>query len=226
MRQASMSHRSHPPPHDLPHRAWLLGGFLLLAGCTYAVPMGRMTTFALQVQSCGKWDSSGTHTPGQYFVGHTSHPPDDTISYFVFDLTPVRGMTLTDAHLAIPGTADWKVTVPTPAGDPPLAFKVGITPLPGGLTLDQVTAGHADPSVYQHVHAEDDLGFGWFQSGNDTHAVGAFTYDTARLQAAVDAGGPYALFAVQRFGEQIGTDEYFYGGGVCGPGIVLRITTY
>jgi hypothetical protein len=93
------------------------------------------------------------------------------------------------------------------------------------LTLARVTSGDGDTGVYAEVHAEQDLGFDWVSTGSDTHTYDAFHYDNARLQAAVNAGGLYPLFAVQRFGEAASTDEYLYRGGILGPDIVLRITT-
>jgi hypothetical protein len=202
---------------------WLLGVSLTLAGCSYDVTLGNLTTYALAATTSGTWDSSGVHATGVYFVGHTTDPPDDTLSYFVFDLTPVAGKTVTDASLTLPGTSDWKITVP---GTQPLAlqFKLGATPLPASLTLAQVTGGSDDTSVYPDVSAEQDLGFAWVPSGSTTNTYGAFTYDTTRLQDAVNAGGLYPIFAVQRFGQTATTAEYLYGGGVFGPGIVLDVT--
>jgi hypothetical protein len=202
----------------------LIAASLHLAGCTYDVPLGVVTTHPLVAVSCGTWDSLGVHTTGVYFVGHTTAKPDDTISYFVFDLTSVRGLTLTGASLTLPGTADWKITVPAPM-TPALQFKMGTTPLPSSLTLARVTGASDDTGVYSEVHAEQDLGFGWVSSGSDTNTYDAFYYGNARLQNAVSAGGLYPIFAVQRFGEAAATDEYLYGGGVFAPGIVLHVTT-
>jgi hypothetical protein len=201
--------------------SWM--GAAICAACgSYDVPLGSVTTYALPAVTCGTWDSLGAHTVGGYFVGHTTSSPDD-ISYFVFDLTAVQGRTVTHASLTIPGTSDWKITVSAPE-TPPLQFKLGATPLPASVTMTQVMGGSDDPDVYSDVHAEQDLGFGWVSSGAATTTYGAFTYDTGRLQDAVNAGGPYAMFAVERFGETAGTDEYLYGGGVCGPDIVLNVT--
>ena len=205
-------------------RGLLIGASLGLAGCSYDVTLGGLTTNALVATSCGTWDVLGVHTTGVYLVGHTIDGPDDTISYFVFDLTPVAGKTVTDARLTLPGTDDWTITVPAPE-TPALQFKLGTTPLPASLTLAQVTGGSADTGVYPDVLAEQDLGFGWVASGSTTNTYGSFTYDTARLQDAVNAGGLYPMFAVQRFGDTAATAEYLYGGGVFGPGIVLTVTT-
>jgi hypothetical protein len=195
-----------------------------LAGCTYVVVLGSGTTYSLPVTSCGTWDSLGAHATGGYFVGHTIDAPDDTISYFVFDLTPVQGRTIATVSLTLPGTPDWKITVSDANKTPALQFKLGVTPLPATLTLTQITDGSDDPSVYHDVHAEQDLGFNWVSSGGITRSYAAFTYDTARLQDAVNAGGPYPMFAVQRFGETAGTAEYLFGDGVCSPDIVLNVT--
>jgi hypothetical protein len=207
-------------------RAFLrIGALFWIAGCSYDVTLGEVTNYVLSATSCGTWDSLGVHTVGGYFVGHTTNKPDNTVAYFVFDLSPVEGRTLTGVSLTIPGTSNWEITVPAPSHrTPPLQFKLGVTPLPASLTLTQVTNGNDDPGIYQAVHAEQDLGFGWYPSGATTNTYGAFTYDTARLQEAVNTGGLYPLFAVQRFGETATTPEYFYRGGVCSPNIVLNVT--
>jgi len=203
----------------------LIGVSLGLAGCSYDVTLGSVTTYTLVATSCGTWNSSGVHTTGEYFVGHSTDRPDETLAYFVFDLTPVAGKTVTDASLTLPGTGDWTITVPDAAHTPALQFKLGATPLPASLTLAQVTGAGDDTSVYPDVHAEQDLGFGWVPSGSTTNTYGAFTYDTGRLQSAANAGGLYPIFAVQRFGETATTEEYLYGGSVFGPGIVFDVTT-
>jgi hypothetical protein len=214
-------------------RGVLIGTSLWLAACTYDVTLGENTpgaviiaptTHSLAAVSCGTWNSVGSHTVGPYLVGRTTVGTDDTISYFVFDLTLVQGKKLTGAKLSIPGTSDWKIAVPAQGHDPLLQFKLGVTPLPASLTLTQVTEGSDDPAVYGEVLAEQDLGFGWVSWGAATTAYEAFHYDNARLQRAVDTGGLYPIFAVQRFGETASTAEYLYGGGVCGPDIVLNVT--
>jgi hypothetical protein len=197
-----------------------------LAACSYDVTLGSVKTHGLVATSCGTWNSKGVHTIGDYFVGHSTARPDETLDYFVFDMSPVQGQTLTGAELSIPGTSDWAMTVPAPSqeGPPPLQFKLSTTPLPARLTLAQVTGGNDDTSVYDAVHAEDDLGFEWVQSGSTTNLYGAFTYTTSRLQSAADAAGLYPLFGVERWGEAATTDEYLYGGSVCNTSIVLYVT--
>jgi hypothetical protein len=208
--------------------ALLIGVSLQLAGCGYDVTLGGVTTsaptYALFATSCGTWNSAGVHTTGEYFVGHSTDRPDDTTAYFVFDLTPIAGKTVTAASLTLPGTSDWKITVADANETPALQFKLGATPLPASLTLAQVTGGSDDVHVYPDVYAEQDLGFDWVPSGGTTNSYAAFYYDKTRLQAAVDAGGLYPIFAVQRFAESATTEEYFYGDSVFGPGIVLDVT--
>lgn len=38
------------------------------------------------------------------------------------------------------------------------------------------------------------------------------------------AGGLYPIFAVQRFGEGAGTEEYLYGGGTCSSAATPKVT--
>jgi hypothetical protein len=164
------------------------------------------------------------HTSGGYFVGHSTGEPDDTLSYFVFDLSPIQGRTVTTAGLTLPGTSDWKFTVPAPGETPPLQFMLGVRPLPPSLTLTQVTDGSDDPSVFEDVQTEGDLGFAWDPSGSITNTYGAFSSGTERFQDAVNVGGPYPMFAVQDFATRATTEEYLFGGGVCNPGIVLTVS--
>jgi hypothetical protein len=202
-----------------------MGCALGLTGCSYDVILGTITNYTLVAQSCGTWDSAGVHTVGDYFVGHSAARPKEALAYFVFDMTPVQGRTLTGAELTLPGTNDWAITVDAPSqeGPPPLQFRLSTQPLPAALTLSQVTGSNSDPTVYTHVHAEDDLGFQWVSSGSTTNTYGAFTYNTARLQSAADAGGLYPMFGVQRWAETATTDEYLYGQSACNPGIVLSL---
>ena|SRR5450432_3961784 len=197
-----------------------------LAACSsYDATLGSVTEYELQATGCGTWDSSGVHTPGEYFVGHSSARPNDTIAYFVFDLTPLAGRTVTAAGLSLPGTSDWKTTVTPPAAElPGLVFKLGTTPLPTALTLAEVTTGMNDPSVYRGVEAEPILGFSWVASGADINIYDAFHYDAARLQAAVAAGGFYPLFGVPGYGVTATTDEYLYGSSAFDRAIVLKVS--
>lgn len=196
---------------------------LSLAGCSYDVVLGSVTTYRIVALQCGTWDSVGVHTQSEYFVGHSTARPNDTVSYFVFDLSSIEGKTITAANLTIPGTPDWRVTVPEPGTTAIFDFKLGVTPQPASLTLAEVVGGASDAGVYQDVHAEQDLGFGWVSSGSTTNEYDAFHYDSSRLQRAVDTGGTYALFAVERFADTAATEEYLYGGGTCGPDIVLTV---
>jgi hypothetical protein len=205
-------------------RGLLLTGVLVcLAGCSYDVSLGSVA-YPLPATTCGTWDSTGVHTTGGYVVGHLTDAPVDTIAYFVFDLTPLRGRTVVTASLTIPGTSDWKIVLPDGGETPPLQFMLQVKPLPPSLTLSQVTDGGNDPSVYADVAAERDLGFDWVPAGNVTRPYGAFTYDTVRLQNAVNAGGLYPMFAVQGYGEADSTEEYLFGGGVCSPEAELTVT--
>ena len=97
--------------------------------------------------------------------------------------------------------------------------------MPASLALARVTGGGRDPAVYQEVRAEQDLGFGLYPSGSTTNTYDAFHYDNQRLQRAANAGGMYPLFAVDRFTNTASTEEYLYGGGACGPNIVLTVQT-
>jgi hypothetical protein len=203
--------------------ALAIGAALMAVGCTYPVSLGTVTTYRLVALQCGTWDSTGVHSSGEYFVGHSTFRPNDTISYFVFDLSPVRGKTIAGASLVIPGTNDWKVTVPEPGTTNRLYFKLGTTPEPAGMTLDEVTSGTSDAGVYQQVRAEQDLGFAWVPSGSTVQRYDAFHYDSARLTRAVDAGGMFVLFAVDRFASQATTEEYLYGQGICPAGITFDV---
>ena len=219
--------RPGPPAWSQPSislcRLWFVCASLPFAGCTYDVTLGSVK-YALPAMSCGTWNSAGVRTTGGYFVGHSTDEPDDTLSYFVFDLSPIRGRKVTTAGLTIPGTSDWKFTVSAPGETPPLQFMLGVRPLPPSLTLTQVTDGSNDAHVFEDVQAEGDLGFAWDASGSITNTYGAFSYGTERFQDAVNAGGPYPMFAVQDYASTTTTEEYVFGGAVCNPGIVLSVT--
>jgi hypothetical protein len=205
-------------------RALLVGVSIGLIGCgSYDVTLGAVSAYRIQATSCGTWDSAGAHTTDEYFVGHSSSRANETLAYFVFDLGAVAGKTVTNAALTLPGTNDWQITKLDPRVPPSLLFKLEVTPLPAQLNLMQVTQGNGDPQVYQDVFAEQLLGFSWVASGATSNTYDAFHYDTGRLQAAVNAGGLYPLFAVSRYGTLATTEEYLYGQSTLVPGIVLNI---
>ena len=225
MATAEVGSAARPRAIRFQGRGLLLVATVSLVGCSYDVVLGSVTSHRLPALQCGTWNSLGVHTAGDYFVGHSAARPNDTLSYFVFDLSSVRGKTITRASLTLPGTSDWRITVPEPPPTTLLAFKQGATPLPPGLTLARVTGAASDLTVYQDVRAEQDLGFGWFASGSTSNTCDAFHYDNQRLQRAANAGGMYPLFAVDRFTNMASTEEYLYGGGVCGPDVVLTVET-
>ena len=143
----------------------------------------------------------------------------------MFNLASVKGKTVSAASVTIPGTRDWTFTANWTNHTPLHQFKVGITPMPGTLNIGHITGGSNDPRVFRDVHNEQNLGYGWTPDGTASRSYDTFHYDPGRFQNAVNRGEQLALFAVSRFGADLRTEQYIFGGGVCGSGIALNVTT-
>lgn len=181
-------------------------------------------TTRLQSLSCGTWDSSGAHATGNYFIGHSQERPNETVAYFIFDFTPIKGRTVTAANITIPGTNDWHITAPWPNHTPLLQFKIGARPLPSQYTLADVTNGNHIPLLFHYVSRSQDLGYDWKPSASTTNTYDSFHYNTDRLQQIVNAGGRAPIFAASGWGTTISTEEYIYGGSHCTSAVTFNVT--
>lgn len=188
----------------------------------------QAATFHLKATTCGTWDSAGNHTVGEYFTGFSFERPNNTVSYFIFDLTPVKGKKVTSCNLTITGTKDFTFTAIWSNHTPTHQFKIGATPMnPAKMTVAQITTGNHNPSIWKNVHSEQNLGYGWLPDGlHPGFRLDAFHYNNQRLQAAVNAGGLFAMFGVERFHDRATGEQYIWDDShFAGAELVMNITT-
>lgn len=195
--------------------------------CVSAVAVSA-ATHDFKALSCGTWDSAGTHTVGEYFTGFSKERSHDTVSYFIFDLSSIKGKKVTNCNLTIEGTKDFTFTAVWSGHTPVHQFKVGMTPMnPSKLTVAQITTGNHNPAVWKAVHSEQNLGYRWTPDGVHAGArFDAFHYNNQRFQAAVNAGGQFAMFGVQRFSSGNTGEQYIWENSkFAGAELVMHVTT-
>jgi hypothetical protein len=215
----------------LPGLLTILALLCRLAGNAHA---GNVTnTFVCLTE--GTWNADGVHTStnGSYMIGYNYEYQAEQAAYFVFDLTPIQGKTVTNCYLHIPGSIDFHITDywPTPTANNLTnhqQFKVGIAPQ-GTDTLDQITNGNNSTTIYldgADPNRNQDLGYGWVMDGLHLgFNFAAFTYNTERLQAEVNTGGKWAFWAVDRFDSASTGENYLWGSTFYTTNIVLTIVT-
>jgi hypothetical protein len=186
------------------------------------------TTFHLNASSCGTWNAAGVHVAGGgYQIGYSKELPTKQAAYFVFNLDPVKGRTVTAANVTVPGTTDFDITGTWPNHPtPPHNFKVGITPQnTAANTVAQITNGNNDASIYNNAVAEQDLGYGWVPDGlHKGVSFDAFHYNNVRLQTMVNNGGQVVMWAIDRADINAGAENYIWGSSSCSNVSVFNIT--
>lgn len=201
------------------------------------------TTFQLTALASGNWNSAGVHTVGEYQIGHSTEHPEQQAAYFEFNFDPIKGRTVTGASVLIPGSTDYNIeTTYAPRCGTAPCFKIGITPQ-GTETLEDIVSPTSNHSTEIYLSGGDanrnqDLGYAWVENGlHKGFEFGAFTYNTARLQDEVNAGGNWVFWGRDDFdnGESNvddgacpdcpgGVENYVWGSTAFTTGIVAMIT--
>jgi len=202
----------------------------LSAAGTSSVRAQGTTTFHLTALTSGTWNSAGVHTTGSnYQIGYSSELPNKQVAYFEFDLDPVKGRTVTDNFLLVPGSTDYSIgSTYAPRCSTAPCFKVGIVPQ-GTFTTDQIVnpASNNNTSIYlsgDDPNRNQDLGYAWVENGlHPGQLFNAFTYNAQRLQAEVNAGGDWAFWGRDDF-DTGSAENYIWGDTAYNTGIVLVIT--
>jgi hypothetical protein len=216
-----------------------LSGALLAASLCVGAAGVHAGTYHLTAITSGNWNSAGTRgATTLYQIGYNAKLPNKQTAFFEFNLTPVKGKTVTDATTLIPGSTDYDIEDywPTPTANNTtdhFQFKVGIAPQ-GSDTLSQILTGNNSTTIYLDGGGDagrnQDLGYGWVMDG--LHAgfqFDTFHYNTARLQTEVNAGGDWVFWGCDRFDNaQNGGNapvNYIWGSTSYNTGIILTITT-
>jgi hypothetical protein len=157
------------------------------------------TTFRLPCLATGNWNSAGIHTVGNYQIGHSTQLPDQQAAYFEFNLDPIKGRKVVGAAVEITGSTDYNIEVTYKTCNNGPCFKVGIAPQ-GPFTTTEIVSASSNHNTSIYLDGDDgnrnqDLGYGWVPNGLHTgFEFGAFTYNTARLQDEVNAGGDWVFW--------------------------------
>jgi hypothetical protein len=191
-------------------------------------------THYITATTCGNWNSAGIRsTNTDYQIGYSSELPNEQAAYYELNLDSVEGQTVTGCEFLIPGSTDYNITDywGTVGGNNRFdhyQFKVGIRPQ-GSDTLAQVLTGNNSTTIYldgADGNRNQDLGYEWTMEGLHLNKLfGSFTYNTARLQNEVNAGGNWIWWAVDEFDNGAGSENYIWGNTSYNTGIVLEITT-
>lgn len=185
-------------------------------------------TFHLAATASGNWNDQGIRTGGNYQIGNSTEHPHQQAAYFAFNLNAVKGRTVTDANVLIPGSTDYTITSIWSGHTPSHQLKVGVAPQ-GPNSVSQITTGNNNKTLY--INAADanrnqDLGYNWVVDGlHKGKTFDAFHYNNARFQAAVNRGGAYVLWSCSRVQGPSGAENYIWGNTRFTTAIVLNVTT-
>src|SRR5215471_18568645 len=80
---------------------------MLVIGAANVLAAGH--TYNLSCLASGNWNSAGIRTSSNYQIGYSSELPNEQADYFVFDLTPAKGKTITSANMLIIGSTDYSI---------------------------------------------------------------------------------------------------------------------
>jgi len=190
-------------------------------------------TYHLANLASGNWNDLNQRQANSYQIGFSTGRPHKQAAYFEFDLTPAKGKTVTDCNLLIVGSTDYHISSVFPS-TPPLQFKVGIgaqSPLATPFSVSQITTGNNIPNLYLYCATQrnPDLGFRRLTDGlHQGVTFDAFHFDSTqghRIQAAVNAGGNYVLWARDDFDGGNDGQNYIWGSTAFNAGNILNITT-
>lgn len=212
---------------NITKKSTLWGGLAVLALCcgTTNVQAGSAVLTCLD---SGTWNAKGVHnSTSNYQIGFSTELPSEQASYFVFDLTPVKGKTITACNLLIIGSNDYNITTMWPGHGTGPNFKVGVAPQ-GSDTLSQVLTGNNSTTIYldgADANRNQDLGYNWVPNGLHTGTTfDAFHYNNSRLQTEVNAGGQWVFWSCDRFDTGAGSENYIWGSTAFTTAIKCNIT--
>jgi hypothetical protein len=208
-------------------------------------------TFNLTCLNSGNWNSAGVRTSSNYQIGYSVEHPDEQAAYFEFDLTPVKGHTITSANLLIVGSTDYNIESywPNPDNGNPthIQFKVRCAAQSNPaypITLAEMTTGNNSVTTYVNMsdfNRNTDLGYGWVADGlHPGVRFDCFHYEKVGigeggkkvgpwLQNECNAGGNWCMVTYDGYDfNQAGqrpAENYIWGSTAFNTGIQLQIIT-
>jgi len=101
----------------------------------------------------GNWNDLNQRQANSYQIGFSTGRPHKQAAYFEFDLTPVKGKTVTGCNLLIVGSTDYHISsVGNLNGVITNVVRVGIgaqSPLATPFSVSQITTGNNIPNLYR-----------------------------------------------------------------------------
>jgi hypothetical protein len=207
---------------------------------------GAGHTFNLSCLATGNWNSAGTRTSSNYQIGYSSELPNEEATYFEFDLTSVKGKTITSANMLIIGSTDYSIQSWWPSHTE-IAFKVRCAAQCNPaypITLAQMTTGQNSQITYTNMsdfNRNTDLGYGWVTDGlHPGFRFDCFHYESVGigeggkkvgpwLQNEANAGGDWCMVAYDGYDfDKNGNrppENYIWGSTSFNSGIQLQIFT-
>ena len=205
--------------------------------CLGITSLQAQVTHDLDCLASGNWNTANQRQADIYQIGFSTERPTEQAAYFLYDLTPVQGKTISTANMLIIGSTDYHISTfwPNHPGSPPQVwFKVGITPQTVSRnSVDQITNGDNISGLYsgQIGSSNNDNGYRWVTDGlHPGVRFDAWHYESThqrppRLQNAVTAGGLFVMWAADRFDNGNDGENYVWGSTVFDSGNQLRIVT-
>jgi hypothetical protein len=211
----------------------------------------QAAVFNLNCIASGNWNSAGIRTSGNYQIGYSLQHPNEQAAYFEFDLTPIKGHTISNANILIPGSTDYDIEsywpVPPASVKNHIQFKVRMSAQcnPGyPVTLAAMTTGNNSVNTWLNMadfNRNPDLGYGWVPDGlHPGFRFDCWHYEKVGigeggkkigpwLQNEADQGGDWCMVACDGFDfNQAGqrpAQNYIWGSTAFNAGTQLQITT-
>jgi len=231
----------------------LCSGMAALALFCFGSAMAHAdVTRNLTCVACGAWNDQGIHISySNYQIGFSTELPNEEAPYFEFNLTPIKGKTVTGCGLLIPGSLDYNITSywgnPDNGFSTHIQFKVRCAAQCNPaypITLSEILTGNNSPITYTNAtdfNRNTDLGYGWVPNGLHTGTVfDAFHYEKVGIgeggktvgpwfQNEVNAGGDWVAWTYDGYDlQQNGTlaaENYIWGSTSYNTGIIMEVTT-
>ena len=211
-----------------------------------ATAFGAGHTFNLTCLATGNWNSAGTRTSSNYQIGYSTELPNEQSDYFEFDLTTVKGHTITSANMLIIGSTDYSINSWW-GSHTEIAFKVRCAAQCNPaypITLAEMTTGQNSTITYTNMsdfNRNTDLGYGWVTDGlHPGFRFDCFHYESVGigeggktvgpwLQNEANAGGKWCMVTYDGYDfNEAGTrpsENYIWGGTSFTSNIQLQVIT-
>jgi len=183
---------------------------LLCLGVISAQAAGH--TYNLSPITMGTWNSAGIRSSANYQIGYSSELPNEQACYFEYDLTPLKGKTVTSANLLIVGSTDYNILSywgnPDNGNPSHIQFKVRCAAQCNPaypITLAEMPTGNNSVTTWvnmQDFNRNTDLGYGWVANGlHPGTRFDCFHYESVGIGEGGKKVGPWLQDEVNAGGD-------------------------